>query len=380
MRRLVYLIMASLWLFAACSVPASPDGGDLADAGGIAGDAPTRLVLALESDADSIVTLAAESFCRKAEILSRGQVAVTIKSSEDVFHDLATGEADVILADSDSAGKRHRYFQAASAGFQYSSYEDFTLTLNSEKILRTLSRVSGAHIFGAYYMGSNVLAGGGTPDEILLADRGGSAEIAGGSDMRARMYVIPDSGVSDALDLVGVPVNELENGTERLSSVFEEDVLSEFMFREISPEALEAARLERERSSLGEGGGAPEEDKESAIEEEEEYFELSQVVITRSFHSARPLWLVLSSGLYDSLPDAEKDAFRESAAFLAAMIDDGYLGLETERLNELEDQGVAVSERVTATRARVTKARRSAAEQMPLADRAFFDMLDSTYR
>jgi hypothetical protein len=330
---------------------------------------PFKLDFAVEYAAGEIIISAAESFCRKAEILSRGQLDITLIRSADVFASLDSGAASIILADDAAASARNRLFAMASESFRYGSYEEFSMTLNAKKTLRALSSASGAHVFAAYYTGSNVFAGGDTPDGTLFVSREESTEA---SETQLGIYTVEDSGTDGGLALTGFVSAEVLSQQERMGALFLPGKLAELTFEEISPASLEAARLLHETNAAETDDDQP----------PEEYAGTERIVITRGFHSSTPAWLALKEGLYESLPDSEKAALSEAAAYLAGEIDSAYLNLENNRLAELAALELADLEPLAgmrSTRRRVTQARNSADSRLPDDERAFASLLNSTY-
>lgn len=330
---------------------------------------PVKISFAVDSSAGSIIFAAAEHFCRKAEILSRGQLDITAVSADAPFAELDSGTSAIILASSAAASARSRLFAITAEGFRYGSYEQFTMTLNAQKVLRTLSTASGAQVYAAYYTGSNIFAGGDTLDGTLFVSREESTEASG---TQLGIYTVEGSGADAALALPGFVVAEVVSPEERLNAIFTPGKLAELTFDEIAPESLETARQLHRANTLEAESDEPAEDTAG----------LSQIAITRSFHTAAPAWLVLKAGLWESLPKSEQAALNEAAAYLAGEIDAAYLTREDNRLAELAELDITISEQLTgirSTRRRITRARNAAAALLSDEERAFATLLNSVY-
>jgi hypothetical protein len=367
MKRLFAGVLALAML---CSCAPYLPASDSARAPGEPDSLPFKLSFAVDISTGDIVYSAAEKFCRRAAILSRGQLDISPARSVDVFAALDSGEASIVLAGNAAASERHRLFAMASESFRYGSYEEFTMTLNAKKTLRALSSASGLHVFGAYYTGSNVFAGEKTPDGTLFVSREESTEA---SETQLGIYTVEGSGSDAALALPGFEVAEVLSPQERLAALFVPGKLSELTFSEIAPTSLRAARLLHETSSAeGEDEATPSEEASGA----------TRIVITRGFHSATPAWLAFKGSLYESLPENEKAALAEAAAYLAGEIDSACLDLENARFAELAELELADLEPLSgmrSTRRRVSQARNSAAARLPDDERAFANLLNSVY-
>lgn len=346
MRRIIIMLAAFALLLCACSNGGSnPHVRTVTKVPGYAGTAlPRQIIFAVDSGADEILVSAAESFCRKVNSLSEGSFVLTLEKSPDALRELKSGNAGFAFIDGDKAAGLHPYFAITSERFRYSSYENFSMVCNSGRVLSKLSDVSGVKVFAAYYTGSNVFAGLSPLDETFATERGAEPDAP---VREIELFTVPGSGTDAVFKLPAVTRSAAEGLSGRMRMMYIDDTAVEFSLSELLPSQISTA-VSGEKESL---------------------------VITRTFHSITPVWLIISPSLYEILPPFDRAAVDEAAAYIPGNVDGEYLRLEQERLDALEEEGAAISSAFTSTRTKILRLSDDEQEDIPAGENYFRELL-----
>lgn len=373
MRRILVVLAALLLLLCSCSDTGSnPRAKTVTKVSGPADTVlPKQIVFAIDSGADEIMVSAAESFCRKVNSLSKSSLIFTLIKSGDPLAEFESGNAGFILLSGDKAVLLHPYFAITNERFRYSGYENFSMICNSSRVLGKLSDVSGSKVFAAYYTGSNVFAGLAPLDEMFAVDRKAESDA---SPLEIELFTIPDSGTDAAFKIPAVASAKSASLPERTKMLYSDDTVVELAFSELLPSQISAAVPPVAAVSSGDvpdnvSGGTPD-DASGGMSGERE-----SIVITRTFHSIAPTWLIIAPSLYETLTPLDRAAVDEAAAFIPNSFDREYLKLEQERLDMLEEDGILISNDFSSTRMKILRARNESAKEIPAGEKYFRDLL-----
>lgn len=335
---------------------------------------PKQIIFAVDAGADEITVSTAESFCRKINSISNNSFILSLVKSVDPLDELKSGKAGFIFLSGDKAAPLHPYFSIPNERFRYSGYENFTMTCNSARVLSKLSDVSGVKVFAAYYSGSNVLAGLTPLDEMFAVDRGAEPDA---EPRKIELFTIPGSDTDFAFKLPTVVSAKTESLSERIKLLYSHDTVIELAFSELLSSQIAAAPPVADNIFGDTPDDVPDGTADNTFEDTpgDIPVEKENIVITRSFHSITPLWLIISPSLYESLSPLDRSTIDETAAFIPGNLDNEYLKLEQARLDALEEDGILISNDFSSTRMKILRARDEASKEIPAGEKYFRELL-----
>lgn len=295
--------------------------------------------LLLDEKSDEAIVAAAEYFCQKTAELSGGSLMITVRKTVDTAIGFTAKQAQFTLTDGKNAVRLHEWFQILNEPFRYKSYAHFSMSANSETVLRRLSEVSGTMALAAYYTGSNVFLSGPSVSGAAVPYPAGEEQ----ESAAVTAAVMFGTNASEPLDALGFNAVEVPDFLERKQMLTEKNAVIEAALPELAADPPEIHGL----------------------------------TLTRAYHAVIPMWLLASPEFYASLAPVQQAVVLEASACLSDKIDNVYLTMEEDALRALEPLDYEVRPDFPGGRTKILKATAKNRGTISQSEKYFRGLLDA---
>lgn len=291
------------------------------------------LLFLLDPSLDSSFHEAANLYAQKVSHLTDGYLTVEVRNTAEALADYRAGKGEVVFLDSRTDAAFCADFTALARPLRYKDYDNFTMALNSGRMLDFLgqsSKTANTQLLGAYYQGGNYFV---TRRPLV---NGGIAEVSELEEddftvvPRFQAQLIADNGLGPLLRECGLEPIVEEGATARQYALTQGTAaLAEFTQEEL-------ALLDWTDTGMN-------------------------VVI--SGHSIYPCWLAVSQERFQALPPKYQAVLREAAAYLFPEIDGVPQQREEQTIAQLRAEGMTVERGFPALRTAAEREARLQAEK-----------------
>jgi hypothetical protein len=274
-------------------------------------------------DAEEIVHNAASAFA--AKLNGELGLQLTVKETDDPARALGEETAKFAFARGDSDSAWSKYLPVLTMPFLYSSYDHFTMSLNSETVLGAMEeelRPRGIEPLEAYYIGSEYLLSTLDLDDYNSFRDPASSENADPKLEEEETYTIvlrkEDARQRFVYEQAGSRVAWEASAAQRLRKLAAWEV-----------ETCEFA-YDEDILSVGEWG--------------------EELMVARSWQNSKAMWLLADSTYLEGMTARDRAILEEIEASLYTHIDRVYLAREEALLAELAERQVRQSTDFSRTR------------------------------